>query len=464
MKIGITLTTVLLGSAAALLGQVSADAVPGGKRGGTAGSIGADVAVCNIPAISRWGTVNGISAYSIGTTSVNLGDEDLEWYGDSNRHPRMPMNFFRHCEERGRLEQIGYSWCKDGFCALQLNECGSCDPAGSGCPQLLGPGCSDPYSSSLNGSQGGLAPKWQCNAATGQFQYPPTGLPSITATIGRRIQVLQADLSPQQNPGCKFYTDSQYLHPQDYEAGNNLNNGSYKRMLVGSLSSSGYALTPTGNTFLGKPAIYAWEENSDSVVIKSHDIPDDGRVFIASDVIDNGDGTFRYEYAVYNFQSDDNVNGFTVPVPAGVEISDIEFKFLNHHSGDPYSNDAWVVTQDGSSITWSTDEFSQNENANAIRWASMYNFSFTVNAGPATGGDVVLDIFRTNSTEIVSGFYVPSAPTNPYDLNDDGIVNGADAGIFFGQWGQGCGNFCDFNEDCIVNSADLGLLFAAWGP
>ena len=462
MKIGITLTTVLLGSAAALLGQVSADAVPGGKRGGTAGSIGADVAVCNIPAISRWGTVDGITGYSIGTTSVNLGDVDLEWFGSNDRHPRMPMNMFRFKD--GRLDQIGYSWCKDGFCALQLNECGSCDPAGSGCPQLLGPGCSDPYSSSLNGSQGGLAPKWQCNAATGQFQFPPTGLPSITQTIGRRIQVLQADLSPQQHPGGSFYTDSQYLHPQDYEAGNNLNNGSYKRMLVGSLSSSGYALTPTGNTFLGKPGIYAWEENSNSVVIKSHDIPNDGRVFVASDVIDNGDGTFRYEYAVYNFQSDDNVNGFTVPVPAGVEISDIEFKFLNHHSGDPYSNDAWVVTQDGNSITWSTDEFSQNENANAIRWASMYNYAFTADAGPATGGDVVLDIFRTNSTEIVGGFYVPSSPTNPYDLNDDGIVNGADAGIFFGQWGEGCGNFCDFNEDCIVNSADLGLLFAAWGP
>ena len=187
------------------------------------------------------------------------------------------------------------------------------------------------------------------------------------------------------------------------------------------------------------------------------------RVLVASDVIDNGDGTFRYEYAIYNYQSDYNVNGFTVPVPAGVEISDIDFKFPLHHSGDPYSNDSWVVTEDGSSITWSTDEFSQDQNANAIRWASMYSFSFTANAEPATG-DSVLDIFRTNSTEVVGGIYVPSGPTNPYDLNDDGIVNGADAGIFFTQWGQGCGNFCDFNEDCIVNSADLGLLFAAWGP
>ncbi|MDG2022673.1 MAG: hypothetical protein P8J59_12075 [Phycisphaerales bacterium] len=462
MKIGITLTTVLLGSAAALLGQVSADAVPGGRRGGgTAGGIGADVAVCNIPAISRWGTVGGISAYSIGTTSVKLGDVNLQWIANSNRHPRMPMNMYRF--KNGRLDQIGYSWCKDGFCALQLNECGSCQPAGGGCPQQLGPGCSDPYSSSLNGSQSGLAPKWQCNPATGVFQYPPSGLPSYAQTIGRRVQVLQADLSPQQNPGATFYTDSQYLHPQDYEDGNNLNNGSYKRMLVGSLNGNGYNLSPTGTTYLGKTAIYAWEDNSDSVVIKTLDLPNDGRLQIASDVIDNGDGTFRYEYAIYNYQSHDGVNGFTIPVPNGVEISDVEFSFPVHHSGDPYSNDTWVVTEDGSSITWSTDEFSQDEDANAIRWSSMYNFSFTADAEPETG-DGVLDIFRTNGTEDVGGLYVPGGAANPYDLNDDGLVNGADAGIFFTQWGQGCGNFCDFNGDCIVNSADLGLLFAAWGP
>ncbi|MCP3858267.1 MAG: hypothetical protein GY704_01310 [Phycisphaeraceae bacterium] len=460
MKIGISLAALLLGGSATLLGQMSAEAVPGGKGGSAGGEIGADVAVCNMPAISRWGTVGGVSAYSVGTTSVNLGDVNLEWYANSNRHPRMPMNMFRWAD--CRLEQIGYSWCKDGFCALQLNECGACQPAGGGCPQLLGPGCSDPYSSSLNGSQGGLAPRWQCDPSTGEFQYPPTGLPSAAPTVGRRIQVLQADLSPQQNPGAKYYVDSMYLHPQDYESNNQLNNSSYKRMVVGSLSGSGYSLTPTGSTFLGRPAIFAWEDNSDTVTIKAVDIPNDGRVFVASDVCDNGDGTYRYNYAVYNLTSKDAINGISIPLPAGVEITDAEFKFPAHHSGDPYSNDAWVISEDGGSLTFAGAEFSQNPDANAVRWAMMYNFSFTADAEPADGA-VVLDRFESNSTIGASGLAVPGGPSNPYDLNGDGIVNGSDVGIFFTQWGAGCGSFADFNGDCIVNSADAGMMFAAWG-
>ena len=460
VKIGISLAALLLGGSATLLGQMSAEAVPGGKGGSAGGEIGADVAVCNMPAISRWGTVGGVTAYSVGTTSVNLGDVNLEWIANSSRHPRMPMNMFRWAD--CRLEQIGYSWCKDGFCALQLNECGACQPAGGGCPQLLGPGCSDPYSSSLNGSQGGLAPRWQCDPSTGEFQYPPTGLPSAAPTVGRRIQVLQADLSPQQNPGAKYYVDSMYLHPQDYESNNQLNNSSYKRMVVGSLSGSGYSLTPTGSTFLGKPAIFAWEDNSDTVAIKAVDIPNDGRVFVASDVCDNGDGTYRYNYAVYNLTSKDAINGISIPLPAGVEITDAEFKFPAHHSGDPYSNDAWVISEDGGSLTFAGAEFSQNPDANAVRWAMMYNFSFTADAEPADGA-VVLDRFESNSTIGASGLAVPGGPSNPYDLNGDGIVNGSDVGIFFTQWGAGCGSFADFNGDCIVNSADAGMMFAAWG-
>ena len=106
MKIGSTLTTVAAAGAAIGAGLLSANAIPGDK-GGAAGQIGADVAVCDLPAVYRWGTVSGITAYSVGTTSVNLGDVDLEWYASTNRHPRIPQNAFKF--DRGRLIQIGQS-------------------------------------------------------------------------------------------------------------------------------------------------------------------------------------------------------------------------------------------------------------------------------------------------------------------------------------------------------------------
>ena len=454
MKIGITLSSLLIGGTAALLGQMSAEAIPGGD--GTAGGIGADVAVCNMPSIYRWGTTGGVTGYSVGTTSVNLGDVNLLWIANNNNHPRIPQNLFRHVD--GRLDQIGMSWCKDGFCALQLNECGSCQPAGSGCPQELGPGCSDPYSDSLNGNQSGLAPRSQCNAATGWFQYPPQNLPGAPATIGRRMQVLQADLAVS---GATFYCDSIYLHPQDYGDGNQLNNASYKRVNRGNLSGSGYSLSPTGSTTIGKPGIFAWQNHSSTVDITAVDIPNDGRVFVASDVIDNGDGTFRYEYAIYNLTSDYNINGFSVPVPGNVTVTNVGFKDVDSHSGEPYATNAWASSVSGGEVSWSTDEYATNSNANAIRWGTMYNFWFTADAAPADGS-TTLDVFRTNSTATASGMQVPGGPVNPYDFNGDNCVDGADTGIFITQWGQP-GGFADFNSDGIVNAADFGQLIAAWG-
>ena len=458
VKIGLTLGSLLLGSTAILLGQMSADAVPGGD--GAAGSIGADVAVCNMPSIYRWGVTGGIQGYSVGTTSVNLGDVNLEWYANNNRHPRIPQNLFQF--EDGRLKQIGMSWCKDGFCALQQNECSSCTPAGGGCPQELGPGCSDPYSDSINGDQGGLAPRSQCNAATGWYQFPPQNLPNAAPTIGRRMQVLQADLVPASNDGSTYYCDSIYLHAQDYEAGNQLNNASYKRVNIGSFSNnSGYRLNPTGATNLGLPGIFAWEERSNTVEINPVDIPNDGRVFVASDVIDNGNGTYRYEYAIYNLTSDYNVNGFEIPVPAGASVTGIGFKDIDSHSGEPYDTSDWASAVVDGAVVWSTDEYSQNQDANAIRWGTMYNFWFTCDVEPATG-DGVIDGFATNSSVDAPGIFVPGQPANPYDMNDSGCVDGGDVGIFITQWGAN-GGFADFNNDGQVNSADLGLLIAAWG-
>lgn len=51
----------------------------------------------------------------------------------------------------------------------------------------------------------------------------------------------------------------------------------------------------------------------------------------------------------------------------------------------------------------------------------------------------------------------------PGDLNDDGIVNGADFGLLLAAWGS-CGT-CpeDQNGDGEVNGADVGLILASWG-
>jgi hypothetical protein len=48
------------------------------------------------------------------------------------------------------------------------------------------------------------------------------------------------------------------------------------------------------------------------------------------------------------------------------------------------------------------------------------------------------------------------------DLNDDGVVNGADLGAFLATWG-GTGGPTDFDRSGLVDGADLGRLMASWG-
>ena len=46
------------------------------------------------------------------------------------------------------------------------------------------------------------------------------------------------------------------------------------------------------------------------------------------------------------------------------------------------------------------------------------------------------------------------------DLDNDGLVTGADLGLLLAGWGQP--GPTDLNGDGTTNGADLGLLLAAW--
>ncbi|MGG6494636.1 UNVERIFIED_CONTAM: hypothetical protein NY603_16995, partial [Bacteroidetes bacterium 56_B9] len=109
---------------------------------------------------------NGIVAITVGTTSCNAGNAVLNWKQlPDNRHPTITLNMYRLLD--GRMTQIGQSWAKHGFVALQQNICNfgcQANPSGDG----LGIGCSDPYGTSNN--QGPfLGSRRLINPATGNF-------------------------------------------------------------------------------------------------------------------------------------------------------------------------------------------------------------------------------------------------------------------------------------------------------
>jgi hypothetical protein len=466
---GLTLGGAVVAASAILLGQYSADALPqrergtrGGSEGGVA-SIGPDVIVGSLPNMQKFGTVNGITAYSVATTSCNIGDTILTWYQNTNQHPVIAQNLFR--VRNGRIEQIGLGWLKHGFCALQQNLCGPCTPAGSGCPPLLGIGCSDPYSSDLNGQQSNLGPRSQVNASTGFFPYPFSASPA-PATIGRRIQVANTDLQPSLNPGARWFVEGMYIHPDDSAAGNSANNASYREVTIGSFSSGGYNLTTTGPTYQQQPAIYGWKQVIPAVTIVPIDVPGDGRFLVGYLVTENGDGTFRYEYAIQNLTSDRSGGSLTMPRGSSAALSGIGFRHVNHHSGEPYSTNPWVISEQQDRVVWSTDaSFQQNPNANALRWGTLYNFWFDSNVPPEPT-TVSIGFFKTAGAVSFTGPAPMGEPPINADLDGNGVVDGADLGFLLSSWGDCPSNEAcraDINRDGTVDGADLGLLLGAWG-
>src|SRR5262249_45222825 len=127
------------------------------------------VTVCDLTSVQYFGAVGEIAAFSLGTTSTNVGDVSLSWVSDTPHHPVIAQNLYRY--EGGRFEQLGQSWLKHGFFATNTDECHcGCDDPHTG--TLLGPGCSDTYVSSLNGSQGGMGPRSAVNPHSGEVIYP----------------------------------------------------------------------------------------------------------------------------------------------------------------------------------------------------------------------------------------------------------------------------------------------------
>ncbi|MSR29264.1 MAG: hypothetical protein EXS03_06800 [Phycisphaerales bacterium] len=472
MKRASTVTAVIiLGSCAIALGVTSASLDPkahagrtGDSDGGVAMVVGPDVIVGAIPNVSKYGSVvvagQTIMAYAIGTTSCNIGTSLLDWFASpDNRHPFIPQNLYRI--KNGRCEQIGMGWGKHGYTALQGSLCGACTPAPSG--TWLGVGCSDPYSSGLNGSQSALGCRSEINAATGVFPGTPNaGMPGAAATIGRRIQVNANDLDPALNPGATYFAEAQYIHPGDAAAGNDNNNTSWRPFTVGALASGAYTITLSGSTIMQKSAMDAWKATNPAVTLVNVDIASDGRFTLAYTASDNGNGTWRYEFAMQNINSDRSGSSFSVPVPSGVTITSAGFKDINYHSGDPFSPADWTVSTTSGAVTWSGGIYSQGVNGNALRFGTTYNFWFDASSAPAAA-TATLGLFKPGASPTTTVAVVgPSAPpSDPADLNHDGYVNGMDLTELVGQWGS-TGGSADINGDGIVNGSDLGSLLAAW--
>ncbi|MCY2960179.1 MAG: hypothetical protein NTY35_08435 [Planctomycetota bacterium] len=428
----------------------------GGGDECTPPSTGPDVIVGGLTAVYKWGLVGATCGYSIGTDSCNVGTAGLSWVASTNQHPVIGQNVYRL--KNGRFEQVGMGWLKHGFLALNQSLCCACQNPGGG--TVLGVGCSDPYDAQLNGnqagsgSQGGLGPRSEVNPVTGAFPYPYTTQGLSGDNIYKRVQIANADLDPAANVGATWYAEGHYIAPDDATAGNGNNNVSWRPIVVGTYAS-GWNLSLSGATTRRQPAIRSWQVADPGVTLTN--VQADGLFVVGSRATDNGNGTWHYEYAVYNMNSDRAAGGFSVPVGPGISVTNFGFKDVHHHSGEPYSTVDWSTSNSAGQLTWSTQTFAQNANANAVRWGTLYNFRFDANVGPQNG-NATLTYFKPGSPTAASVVaQVPSAAGAPVVAFCFGTGGTACPCGNSGTAGNGCANSINANGANLAASGSPSI-------
>ncbi|MEO7454102.1 MAG: hypothetical protein ABIV13_05000 [Fimbriimonadales bacterium] len=332
---------------------------------------------------------NGTSGFGIATTSCNVSTitgDNANWYQRMDeRHPTIAMNMYRVRTVAGagtRLEQIGKGWVKHGFLSLNSNQCGQCQtPPGGG--TQLGVRCSDTYGSSLNASRNWLGPRNEVNPFTGRWEctasyfanyqndcvnrFTTTGL----SAVDHRLQVKDQDLL---TANSQYFYEGYYVSENDADRYNSIG----WRRSTPTWSGSQTKFNFVDNTALVHgPFAETWGQITPAPKMQPEA---EGDILVGVEVTDLGSGTWHYEYIAYNHTSQRETRTFSVPIPTGAAITNVEFRDSDFDAGNE-----WTSSIANGVITWRTVTYAEDPEANSLKWGTLYNFRFDANVPPQDG-------------------------------------------------------------------------------
>jgi hypothetical protein len=387
------------------------------------------VIVGDLPNLEQFGSAGTQVGLAVATTSCNNGDQPLDWFQLPNTdHPVIPQNLYRMSggtDNTERFEQIGQSWLKHAFFALEDDACNfGCDTSGCITGSQLCPGCSDPYSANLNGNQNQIGSRAWVNPFTGNFPSNANDHSGHSHNgVSHRILVEVDDLNTTLNQGASYFVEAQYATPHEYAwcqthptECNMFNNASYRKYIVS--GTTNFTFTPDGSTARMQPAIRAWTGATVNQI--EPDPGNDGIWLMGYKVTNPSAGVWHYEYALYNENLDRAIQSFSVPLGAGVNVTNIGFHAPPQEPGWPndgtqnnqgYSSTPWTTTQTVDSLTWNCETFAANQNANAIRWGTLYNFRFDADQ-PPQAANATVDFFKRGAF-ITVAIQAPLAGSTP---------------------------------------------------
>ncbi len=377
---------------------------------------------------------NGAAAETVtgdplGTSSA-LYSADVAWWEkfsgtfppyDNDQHPNLIWNLYR-TDAEGRIDQVGRSGVKHAFLTTNIG-CSSGPGSGGSNSQILGRSCSDTYGTSNNDSNSDLGPRSEIVpngdawARCGSIYDPDCNLSensSGNTNYSQRLIVRESQLS-----GGTFRFESWYIVRDDIDIYNTM----ASRPVTFNYNGSGpWSISNGTPTRLG-PAINQWvpantaDPNQRNVEIANAE----GHTRVAVKARDLGNGTWRYDYAVMNFDfarasttgtpgySDDGTpaqrfrivhnygyDAFSLPLPAGVVVSGIEFS-----DGDLDTANDWTVANGAGSLSWTAPVNASPAPGvpavlNPLNWGTLFRFSFIANSAPVAA-DIDLHVAQSGS-------------------------------------------------------------------
>jgi len=160
-----------------------------------------------------------------------------------------------------------------------------------------------------------------------------------------------------------------------------------------------------------------------------------------------------------------NLSGVMAPFNAGAPGARV-IKLASMAPGDPVDWDddgviSGVAQRDPNNL-----KFGAAPSQTLVGHNDWLNLRWQIGGSPdfqegVHSNDTADDEFDTEEHAFINALFISVGCGA--DLNNDGVVDGADLGLFLGDWGGGA-TPADLNADGIVDGADLGLLLGDWGP
>ena len=152
----------------------------------------------------------------------------------------------------------------------------------------------------------------------------------------------------------------------------------------------------------------------------------------------------------------------------GLSCANVQWGQWYWVTGEPVSYQAWPG--------WAPNPGWGEEYVNLWRYGTLEwndyfacgggNYSYVIEWSADCNGDGIVDYGQILLGELADANAngVPDICECDADINEDGVVNGADISVLLGYWGQSGKNVVgDITGDGIVNGADLAQLLGSWG-